>query len=96
MRPGEKAWHAMSQKELFRELRLPDDIRKVGLSRWEVSERLAKKWSKALAENPITIAASSVYTLILGFIGAISLFEAVTEQDWKSGIEVILIALVIM
>ncbi len=44
-------WHVMTKEEVLKELGLPEDIRKRGLTAAEAAERLAKYGENKLSEN---------------------------------------------
>ena len=97
----EKSWHSMSQEELFQELNLSNNICEIGLSQREVSKRrVTQKHIKnllLLLKKLCTIIGSNfIFTIILGIIGLLSLYEAITNNDWKYGIEVIIIILIFL
>lgn len=76
-------WHCMTKEEVFKELELPDDIRKNGLTDAQAIERLEKYGENKLTENEketlcqkIWHHVSNVLVGILVFVAIISAISA--------------------
>ena len=76
-------WHTMTVEEVIKELGLPSDIRKIGLTEAQAAERLEKYGENKLSEKEketllqkIWNQVNNVLVLILAIVAVISLISA--------------------
>eukprot|EP00538_Stauroneis_constricta_P000292 CAMPEP_0119546092 /NCGR_PEP_ID=MMETSP1352-20130426/649_1 /TAXON_ID=265584 /ORGANISM="Stauroneis constricta, Strain CCMP1120" /LENGTH=1057 /DNA_ID=CAMNT_0007590755 /DNA_START=555 /DNA_END=3728 /DNA_ORIENTATION=- len=103
--PGanQPSWHAMTTDECFKELSLPDDIRRRGLTTEEAATRLAKYGENKLTEKEkesllikIWQQVNNVLVGILVFVAVISAVRAITDDPVTNSIQVGIIVGVIV
>ena len=87
-------WHCMSREEVCKEMKLPEDIRKNGLTSAQAKERLEKFGENKLTEQEkesllqkIWNQVNNVLVGILVFVAVISAISAITDigdpvQSW--------------
>jgi Ca2+-transporting ATPase len=72
-------WHVMSKEDVFKELGLPDDIRKRGLTTEEATTRLAKYGPNQLTEKRKETLLEKIWKQIANVLVGILLFVAVVS-----------------
>jgi P-type Ca2+ transporter type 2C len=96
------AWHAMTKAECFKELGLPDDIRKKGLTTAQAAERLAKYGPNKLSEKEARTLFAKIYDQlanvlvgILIFVAVVSAYRAATNVFITNFLQVVIIVAVL-
>ena len=97
------AWHAMTKEECLKELGLPDDIRKKGLTQAEAVARLEKYGPNKLSEKKRRTFFEKIYDLvanvlvgILVFVAIVSAYRAATNVFITNFLQVVIIIAVLM
>ena len=95
-------WHAMTREECYKELGLPENIRRVGLTSQQAAERLARYGENKLSEKrKVTLLekiwnqVANVLVGILVFVAVVSAIRAVTDDPVTNSIQVGIIVSVI-
>jgi Ca2+-transporting ATPase len=93
--PPQVHWHALTKEECFKELDLPANIRKNGLTTAQAAERLAKYGPNAMTTKEketllqkIWKQVNNVLVGILLFVAAISVVRAITDDPVTNWIQV--------
>ena len=96
-------WHAMTREECFKELSVPENIRRVGLTTQQAAERLEKYGYNKLSEKrkvtlleKIWAQVANVLVGILVFVAVVSAVRAVTDDPVTNSIQVGIIVGVIV
>jgi len=99
---NQPAWHVMSREECYKELGLPEDIRKRGLTAEEAATRLEKYGENKLSEKEketllekIWKQVANVLVGILVFVAVISAIRIFTDDPVTNAIQVAIIVSVI-
>lgn len=70
-------WHCMTKEEVFKELELPDDIRKKGLTDAQANERLEKYGENKLSENEKETLLQKIWKQVNNVLVGILVFVAI-------------------
>mmetsp|Transcript_6255 Transcript_6255/g.7154 ORF Transcript_6255/g.7154 Transcript_6255/m.7154 type:complete len:108 (-) Transcript_6255:33-356(-) len=97
------SWHAMTPEACIEELKVVENIRRTGLTSAQAAARLEEYGPNQLSEKrKVTLLekiwhqVNNVLVAILVFVAAISLVRAITDDPVTNGIQVGIIAGVIM